>query len=91
MKGHLNGKLISRMLVDGGAIVNLMSYSLFKKLGGLDEELIKTNMTISGVGGGEPIGAKGVVSEAPVCLTPDTGLTGVTGLTDSSTGLTGSG
>jgi hypothetical protein len=32
MKGHINGKPISRMLVDGGAIVNLMSYSLFKKL-----------------------------------------------------------
>jgi hypothetical protein len=50
MKGHINGKPISRMLVDGGAIVNLMSYSLFNKLGGLDEELIKTNMTVSGVG-----------------------------------------
>jgi hypothetical protein len=34
MKGYINGKPISRMLVDGGAIVNLMSYSLFKKLGG---------------------------------------------------------
>jgi hypothetical protein len=62
MKGHINGKPISRMLVDGGAIVNLMPYSLFKKLGGSDEELIKTNMTVSGVGGGEPMGAKGVIS-----------------------------
>ena len=26
----------------------------------MDEELIKTNMTVSGVGGGDPIGAKGV-------------------------------
>jgi hypothetical protein len=50
------------MLVDGGAIVNLMLYSLYKKLGGSDEELIKTNMTVNGVGGGEPIGAKGVIS-----------------------------
>jgi hypothetical protein len=50
------------MLVGGGAIVNLMPYSLFKKLGGSDEELIKTNMTISGVGGGEPMGAKGMIS-----------------------------
>jgi hypothetical protein len=39
-----------------------MSYSLFKKLEGSDEELIKTNMTISGVGGGEPMGAKRVIS-----------------------------
>jgi hypothetical protein len=62
MKGHINGKPISRMLVDGGAIVNLMLYSLFKKLGGSDEELIKTNMTDSGVGGGDPMGAKGVIS-----------------------------
>ena len=62
MRGHLNGKPISRMLVDGGAIVNLMPYSLYKKLGGKDEELMKTNMTVSGVGGGDPIGAKGVAS-----------------------------
>jgi hypothetical protein len=62
MKGHINGMPISRMLVDGGVIVNLMPYSLFKKLGGSDEELIKTNMTLSGVGGGEPMGAKGVIS-----------------------------
>jgi hypothetical protein len=62
MKGHINGKPISRMLVDGGAIVNLMPYSLFKKLGGSDDELIKTKKTISGVGGGEPMGAKGVIS-----------------------------
>jgi hypothetical protein len=61
MKGHINGKPISRMLVDEGVIVNLMLYSLFKKLGGSDEELIKTNMTVSRVGG-EPIGAKGVIS-----------------------------
>ena len=48
------------MPVDSGAIVNLMLNSLYKKLGGMDEELIKTNMTVSGVGGGDPIGAKGV-------------------------------
>ena len=34
MKGHINGKPISRMLVDGGVIVNLMPYSMNKKLGG---------------------------------------------------------
>src|SRR6185312_7635306 len=62
MWGHINGRPISCMLVDGGAIVNLMPFSLYKKLGGTDEELIKTNMTVSGVGGGDPIGAKGVAS-----------------------------
>ena len=62
MRGHINGKPVSRMLVDSGAIVNLMPYSLYKKLGGTDEELIKMNMMVSGVGGGDPIGAKRVAS-----------------------------
>ena len=61
VRGHINGKPISRMLVDSGAIVNLMPYSLYKKIGGTDEELNKTNMTVSGVGGGDPIGTKGLL------------------------------
>jgi hypothetical protein len=60
VRGHINGKSVSRMLVDSRAIVNLMPYSLYKKLGGTDEEIIKTNMTVRGIGGGDPIGAKGV-------------------------------
>jgi hypothetical protein len=62
IRGHLDGMLISQMLLDGGAIVNLMSYSFFKKMGKSDEELIKTNMMNNSVGGGDPIGAKGVAS-----------------------------
>ena len=62
MRGHINGKLVTRMLVDGGAVVNLMPYSLYKKLGGQDEDLIKTNMTVNGVSRSEPLSAKGVAS-----------------------------
>jgi hypothetical protein len=62
IQGHLDGTSISQMLVDGGAIINLMSYSFFKKMGKFNEELIKTNMTINDVGGGDPIRAKGVAS-----------------------------
>jgi hypothetical protein len=51
VRGHINGKLISRMLVDSSATVNLMSYSIFKKLGKGDDELMKTNLTLNGVGG----------------------------------------
>lgn len=39
LKGPINGKTISRMLVDGGATVNLMPYTIFKKLGKADDEL----------------------------------------------------
>jgi len=60
--GHLDGRPISRMLVDGGAVVNVMPYSLFRKLGKVDEELVKTNMTLAGVGGENPIEAKGIAS-----------------------------
>jgi hypothetical protein len=48
--GHIDGILVAKMLVDGGATVNLMCYSLYRKLGKQDDELVKTNMTISGVG-----------------------------------------
>jgi hypothetical protein len=38
------------MLIDGGATVNLMSYTVFKKLGQEDNELMKTNLMLNGVG-----------------------------------------
>jgi hypothetical protein len=51
IRGHIDGKSISKMLVDGGAAVNLMPYSIFKKLGREDDKLVKTNLTLNGVGG----------------------------------------
>jgi hypothetical protein len=48
--GHIDEWLISRMLVDGGAVVNLMPYSVFKKLGREDDELMKTNLMLNSVG-----------------------------------------
>lgn len=50
------------MLIDGGAAVNLMPYSLYWKLGKPDDELILTNMTLNGVGINSPIEGKGVTS-----------------------------
>jgi hypothetical protein len=61
VRGHIDGKPISRMLVDGGTVVNLISYSIFKKLGREEDELMKINLTLNGVGG-NPIEAQGVVS-----------------------------
>jgi hypothetical protein len=39
------------MLVNGGAAINLMSYSVFKKLGREDDEVMKTNLTINDMEG----------------------------------------
>jgi hypothetical protein len=61
IRGHIDRKPISRMLVDGGTAVNLMSYSIFKKLGREDDELVKANLTLSGVGG-NLMEARGVIS-----------------------------
>jgi hypothetical protein len=50
VRGHIDGRPISRMLIDGGAAINLMPYSIFKKLGQQDDELVKTNLTLNGLG-----------------------------------------
>jgi hypothetical protein len=51
-RGHIDRKPVSRMLIDGGTTINLMPYTIFKKLGREDDELMKTNLTLNGVGGG---------------------------------------
>jgi hypothetical protein len=55
IRGHLDSMPVARMLVDGGAVVNVMPYSTFKKLGKTDVELIKMNLMIMGIGGDGPM------------------------------------
>jgi hypothetical protein len=59
--GHIDRKPISRMLIDGGVAINLIPYSIFKKLGREDDELVKTNLTLNGMGGNR-MEARAVVS-----------------------------
>jgi hypothetical protein len=49
------------MLIDDGAAVDLMTYSVFKKLVWEDDKLVKTNLTLNGIGG-NLMEARGVVS-----------------------------
>jgi hypothetical protein len=53
--GHFDGTPIFRMLIDGGAAINLMPYLLYRKLDKQDNELTRTNMMLSGVGSNSPI------------------------------------
>jgi hypothetical protein len=62
MRDHIDGIPIAKMLVDVGAAINFMPYSLYRKLGKQDNKLVKTNMTLSIVGIGRSIKAKGVLS-----------------------------
>jgi hypothetical protein len=61
LRSHIDEKSISRILIDGGTVVNLMSYAVFKKLGWEDDELVKTNLMLNGVGG-NPMEARGNIS-----------------------------
>jgi hypothetical protein len=46
LKGYVNGKPVTRMLVDGGAAVNLMPYTMLRKIGKSDEDLTQTDMML---------------------------------------------
>ncbi|KAK1631516.1 hypothetical protein QYE76_005831 [Lolium multiflorum] len=61
LKGYINGQPISKMLVDTGAAVNIMPYSMLRRLGRSNEDLIKTNVTLSDFNG-QPSEAKGVLN-----------------------------
>jgi hypothetical protein len=51
LKGYINGQLVSMMLVDTGAAVNIMPYSVLCRLGHSVGDLIKTNITLSDFNG----------------------------------------
>ena len=46
MKGFVDGKPMNKMLVDGGASINLMPYTTFRKLGKGPEDLMETDMEV---------------------------------------------
>jgi hypothetical protein len=46
VKGYVNGKPLTKMFVDGGASINIMPYTTFRKLGMTNEELLKTDMVL---------------------------------------------
>jgi hypothetical protein len=58
----MDGKPVNQMLVDGGACVNIMPSVVFDRLVHKEEELLKTNMTLSGFLG-EASDAEGIISK----------------------------
>ena len=52
IKVHVNGKSISRILTDGGVVLNVMPCSTVNKLGKNHKDLKETNMTMSNFIGG---------------------------------------
>jgi hypothetical protein len=60
IRGHLDGTPIGHMLVDGGASVNILPLSLFKKLGHVEGDLKRTNLSLSGFAG-DRAEARGII------------------------------
>jgi len=46
LKGFVDGKPITKMLVDGGATVNIMPFAMWRNLGKSNEDLTKTDMML---------------------------------------------
>ena len=42
LKGFIDGKPVTKMLVDGGAALNIMPYVMLRKLGKRQDDLTKT-------------------------------------------------
>ena len=61
LKGFIDGKPVNRMLVDTGAAVNLMPYSVLRRLGHFSADLIKTNVMLNDFNG-QPSEAQGVLN-----------------------------
>jgi hypothetical protein len=51
LKGYINGQPVNKMLVDTGATVNIMPYSVLRCLGHSTGDMIKTNVTLSDFNG----------------------------------------
>jgi hypothetical protein len=60
IRGHLDGAPIGHMLIDGGASINILLLSLFKKIGHVEGDLKRTNLSLSGFAD-DPTEAKGII------------------------------
>jgi len=46
VKGRVDGQPITKILIDGGATINIMPYAVYRKLGKGDQDLTKTDMML---------------------------------------------
>jgi len=46
VKGRVDGQPFSKIIIDGGAAINIMPYTVYQKLGKGDQDLTKTDMML---------------------------------------------
>jgi hypothetical protein len=61
LKGYINGQPVNKILLDTGAAVNIMPYSVLRRLGWSTGDLIKTNVTLRDFNG-QTSKAQGILS-----------------------------
>jgi len=47
VKGRVDGQPMSKILIDGGAAINIMPHTVYQKLGKEDQDLTKTDMMLN--------------------------------------------
>ena len=52
VKERVDGQPMTKILVDSGAAINIMSYAVYRKLGKGDQDLTKTDMMLKDIEGG---------------------------------------
>jgi hypothetical protein len=62
LKGFIDGKPMTKMLGDGGAAINLMPYTTFRKLGKRPEDLCSTDMMLTDISG------KASMTKGAICV-----------------------
>jgi hypothetical protein len=51
VKDKVDGQPVSKILIDGGAAINIMPYVMYRKLGKGDQDLTKTDMMLKDLEG----------------------------------------
>jgi len=51
VKGRVDGQPMTKILIDGGAAINIMPYAVYRKLGKGDQDLTKTDMMLKDLRG----------------------------------------
>jgi hypothetical protein len=69
LKGFVNVKLVTKMLVDGGATINLMSYTMLHKIGKSGEDLTQTDMMLVDFEGNVSLAQGAIYMELTICKT----------------------
>jgi hypothetical protein len=71
LKGFVNGKPVTRMLVDGGGAVNLVPYTMLRKIGKSEEDLTQTDMMLVDFEGNvSPVQGEKSVWSSPSAVRP---------------------